>query len=188
MEKNQKLIIAGLFLAGFAIAAFLVKGGHLNSSEGDRIRQEASLATPAIEKPVATTGQPISEIAKSDPEPQTPAAATTTIKFEEDSYDFGMTDEGSHIIHVFKFRNTGAEPLIISNARGSCGCTIPTWPTDAIAPGGSGEIKVDFITAGKPGNQSKRITVVANTNPAETYLTIQGIVRGKDQAPTAKGN
>lgn len=186
MEKNQKLLIAGLFLAGFGIAAYLVKNGNFNLSEGDRIRQEASLATPSIEKPVLT-GQSISEIAKSNPEPQKPASPATTIKFEEESFDFGMTNEGSHVVHVFKFKNTGTEPLIISNARGSCGCTIPTWPKDPVAPGATGEIKVDFDTAGKPGNQSKRITVVANTNPTETYLTIQGIVRGKDQTPTAKG-
>lgn len=98
-----------------------------------------------------------------------------------------MASEGAHVVHVFKFKNTGTEPLIISNARGSCGCTVPTWPKDPIAPGASGEVKVDFDTAGKPGNQSKRITVIANTNPTETYLTIQGIVRGKEQGQSAKG-
>lgn len=186
MEKNQKLLLAGLFIAGFGVTAYLVKGGHLMNSEGDRIRQEASLAMPVTEKP-APSGQPIANVARQEPIPQTPAGPTTTIKFDEESFDFGMVNEGDHVVHVFKFKNTGTEPLVISNARGSCGCTIPTWPKDPVAPGATGEIKVDFNSAGKPGNQSKRVTVVANTNPTESFLTIQGIVRGKEQPQSAKG-
>jgi Protein of unknown function (DUF1573) len=144
-----------------------------------------SLATPAKEKPAAAqpaAGEPNAV----DPVPAA-SGPTTTIKYEEESFDFGMVKEDDHVVHIFKFKNTGTEPLVISNARGSCGCTVPTWPKDPIAPGAMGEIKVDFNSAGKPGNQSKRITVVANTNPTETFLTIQGIVRGKDQVPTVKG-
>ncbi len=189
MERYQKWIVAGLFLAGLGITTYLIKGGKLALSEGDRIRQEASLATPVAERPAPQpTSQPVGETSRPDPAPKAPDEPQTTIKFDEENFDFGTVNEGDHVVHVFKFKNTGANPLIISNARGSCGCTIPTWPKDPVAPGASGEIKVDFNTAGKPGNQSKRVTVVANTNPTETFITVQGTVKGKDQPQTAKGN
>jgi Protein of unknown function (DUF1573) len=184
MEIRPKMRLGGFGFTGFLFAF----GGILactQNSEGSRIRQEASLATPTKEKP-AISQTAAGEQTAPDPIPVA-TGPSTTIKYEEESFDFGMVKEDEHVIHVFKFKNTGAEPLVISNARGSCGCTVPTWPKEPIAPGAMGEIKVDFNSAGKPGNQSKRITVVANTNPTETFLTIQGIVRGKDQVPTVKG-
>ena len=80
------------------------------------------------------------------------------------------------ISYVFKFKNTGSEPLVISNAKGSCGCTVPTWPKEPVPPGGVGEIKIEFNTKGKPGRQSKRVTVTGNTVPTETFLEITGEV------------
>ncbi len=115
-----------------------------------------------------------------------PTGPTTSIKYEETSYDFGVTDEGTVVKHVFKFKNTGSEPLTISNARGSCGCTVPTWPKQPVAPGEFGDISVEFNSKGKPGRQNKQVTVTANTNPTETHLEITGEVRGKD-IPAAKG-
>lgn len=115
-----------------------------------------------------------------------PTGPITSIKYEEAVYDFGVADEGTVVKHVYKFKNTGMEPLIISNAKGSCGCTVPTWPKQPISPGGTGEIAVEFNTKGKPGRQSKQVTVTANTNPTDTHLEITGEVRGKD-APVSKG-
>ncbi|MCC6410910.1 MAG: DUF1573 domain-containing protein [Saprospiraceae bacterium] len=116
----------------------------------------------------------------------TPTGPTTTIKYDSDRFDFGSTDEGEIVKHIFKFKNTGNEPLVISNAKGSCGCTVPTWPKEPVPPGGVGELKIEFNTKGKPGRQSKRVTVTANTVPTETFLEITGDVRGKEQ-PAAKG-
>ncbi len=113
-----------------------------------------------------------------------PTGPTTTIKFENDTYDWGTVMDGEKVTHVYKFTNTGNEPLIISNAKGSCGCTVPEWPKDAIAPGKSGEIKVVFNSQGKGAKggkeDSKRVTITANTDPADTYLTIKGKVDKKD--------
>ena len=87
---------------------------------------------------------------------------------------------------AFKFINTGKEPLIISKANASCGCTVPEWPKDAIAPGKSGEIKVVFDSKGKGAvggrDESKRVTITANTDPADTYLTIKGKIDKKADA------
>ncbi|MFN8330166.1 MAG: DUF1573 domain-containing protein [Saprospiraceae bacterium] len=65
--------------------------------------------------------------------------------------------------------------MVISDAKGSCGCTVPDWPREPVPPGGSGVINVQFDSKGKGSDdgqkQSKRVTVTANTNPAQTYLT-----------------
>lgn len=186
MEKSQKWILGGLGVAAALVITGLLGGfSKILNSEADSIRNAATMASPVGNAVPTSTPTPATY---EDKDPQ-PAGPQTSIKYEEESYDFGLIKEGEHAVHIFKFKNTGTEPLVISNARGSCGCTVPTWPKDAILPGATGEIKVDFDSNGKPGNQSKRITVVANTNPSETFLTIQGIVRGKDQQPsTTKGH
>jgi hypothetical protein len=63
-------------------------------------------------------------------------------------------------------------PLVIETAKGSCGCTVPEFPKEAIAPGGSGYIKVKFNSKGKVGHNSKKVTIIANTEPISTVLTI----------------
>lgn len=98
------------------------------------------------------------------------------IEFEEERYDFGEIDEGGVVNHVFKFKNTGKVPLVISNARSTCGCTVPQWPKDPIAPGDNGEIAVKFNTKGKKNKQSKPVTITANTYPNQTKVFINGFV------------
>lgn len=114
------------------------------------------------------------------PEPTIPVGPLTTMDFGETIFDFGEVMEGEKVIHNYTFTNTGNEPLIISNAKGSCGCTVPSWPREPIAPGESGEIKVQFDSKGKGkvggNNQSKRVTLTANTDPAQIFLTIKGKV------------
>ena len=101
---------------------------------------------------------------------------TTLVTFKETTFDYGKVKDGDVVKHEYKFTNTGKEPLIISDAKGSCGCTVPTWPKDPIAPGASSTIHVEFNSKGKLGPQSKKVTLTANTNPAQTYLTIKGEV------------
>lgn len=117
-------------------------------------------------------------------EPAAPVGPLTTLDFPEATYDFGSIDQGEKVQHVYKFKNTGSEPLIISNAKGSCGCTVPSWPKEPIAPGDSGEILVAFDSKGKKGNQTKTVTLTANTEPAQTFLKIKGIVNAPDAPET----
>ena len=113
--------------------------------------------------------------------PAAPAAApvgkTTNIKFDELAYNWGSVKEGDKMTHIFKFKNTGSNDLIISDAHGSCGCTVPEWPKEPIKAGKTGEIKVVFDSKGKPGDQQKTVTLTANTDPANTVLTIKGAVK-----------
>ncbi len=98
----------------------------------------------------------------------------TTIEFDEKVFDWGTITQGDRVTYLFKFTNTGNEPLIIKNAKGSCGCTVPQWPKAPIAPGEKGEIKVVFNSKGKMGKQSKRVTITANTDPGMTYINVTG--------------
>jgi hypothetical protein len=113
----------------------------------------------------------------------------TTMQFVETEFDFGKIKQGDSPEHIFKFTNTGNEPLIIADAKGSCGCTVPTYPKDTpIAPGATGEILVKFNSAGKSNNQQKTVTLTANTNPLTTVLTIKAFVEvpaGSEKAAPA---
>ena len=100
--------------------------------------------------------------------------------FEEPDYDFGEVEEGSIVDHVFTFTNTGNQPLLISNARSTCGCTVPQWPKDPIAPGSSGSISVRFNTDNKAQKQVKPITITANTYPSTNKVYLRGVVNPKE--------
>ncbi len=100
----------------------------------------------------------------------------TTIKFDRVEHDFGKINEGILSKTKFTFSNTGDAPLLISNALGSCGCTVPEWPKEPIQPGESAEIKVEFDSKDKLGEQIKTVTVSSNTNPVNTVLTIKSVV------------
>ena len=100
----------------------------------------------------------------------------TTITFERDLHDFGEMIQNEVVHTEFKFTNTGSHDLIISSARGTCGCTKPEWPTEPIPPGASGVIKVGFDSKNKSGPFNKTVTVTANTNPAESRIIIKGVV------------
>ncbi|MBK9254367.1 MAG: DUF1573 domain-containing protein [Saprospiraceae bacterium] len=119
-------------------------------------------------------------------QPYVPTGPLTAIKFDNDTYDWGKVMDGESVTHIFKFTNTGKEPLIINNAKGSCGCTVPEWPKEPIAPGKTGEIKVVFDSKGKGAvggkDDSKRVTITANTDPVDTYLTIKGKIDKKEEA------
>ena len=105
-----------------------------------------------------------------------PAGPTTTMVFDTYEHDFGTMDEGDAVTHIFKFTNTGSEPLILDKCKGSCGCTVPQCPKEPIAPGASGEIEVKFNSKGKKNNQTKTVTINANTDPGQTILKIKAFV------------
>ncbi len=89
------------------------------------------------------------------------AQSGAKIEFKEETINYGEVEKGKdNGIRVFEFTNTGDEPLYIKNAKSSCGCTVPEWPKDPIAPGGKGQIKVQYNM--NPGPISKTITIETN--------------------------
>lgn len=109
------------------------------------------------------------------------AAAGATLIFAEKTFEFGEIQQGDKVEHTFSFENTGNQPLIISNVRTTCGCTVPKWPREPIAPGESGEIFVVFNSAGKSGAQSKVITVLSNAADNGTKVLLKGTVKIPEQ-------
>jgi hypothetical protein len=98
------------------------------------------------------------------------------IHFDEEIFDFGEIAKGEVVTHVFTFTNNGIEPLVIVNVKGSCGCTVPQWPREPIAPGETASLTVKFNSKGRDGMQTKRVTITANTEPQISFLTIRGEV------------
>lgn len=105
-------------------------------------------------------------------------------KFEQTEHDFGTLDEGPKVTHVFNFTNTGKEPLIITSARASCGCTVPQKPEKPVLPGEVGEITVTYNTKGRVGNFNKAITLTSNAKQSTFILKIKGaVVKVEDGTP-----
>jgi len=105
--------------------------------------------------------------------------------FTEEVFDYGNIKEGDVVEHVFKFKNIGVAPLIIEGAKSTCGCTVPQFPKEPIAPGESGEIAVKFNSKNKSGRQRKPVNVTANTWPKLTSVYIDGTVEKSADAATA---
>lgn len=103
-------------------------------------------------------------------------ANAPAFKFEKEVYDFGKITDGDVVTYDFKFKNIGNSPLIISSATATCGCTVPDYPKEPVAPGAEGVIRVVFNSAGKPGMQNKIVSITANTIPSLTELNILGMV------------
>ncbi len=100
-----------------------------------------------------------------------------TIKFKENTWDFGQAKQGKVLTHVFKFDNTGNATLIIKNVRTSCGCAAALISRREVKPGQSGEIKVTFNTKGYEGNQTKYIYVDSNdSRTPKTQLAVKAAI------------
>ncbi len=97
--------------------------------------------------------------------------------FENTSHDFGMMKEGEVVTYDFEFTNCGKRNLIISEAKASCGCTVPTFPQYPIAIGSKEKLKVSFDSKGKTGFNEKKIIIKTNGQPAEYEITILSEVK-----------
>lgn len=105
-------------------------------------------------------------------------------EFASDVIDYGKIEQNADGVRVFKFKNIGKSPLVISRIQSSCGCTVPKKPTEPIMPGKTGEIEVKYAT-NRVGGFSKMITVYSNATEPTKKLRIKGIVL-KPQSPVVK--
>lgn len=106
-------------------------------------------------------------------------SAVARMTFTESTFEFGDVSQGEVVQHEFTFTNTGAQPLLITDARSTCGCTVPSYPKHPVAPGAEAVISVAFDTKNKSGRQSKPVTLTANTYPATTTIYVAGTVNTK---------
>jgi hypothetical protein len=98
------------------------------------------------------------------------------ISFEKEVHDYGVMEQNGNGQCEFVFTNTGTEPLLITNARGSCGCTVPDWPREPIAPGASSAIKVKYDTK-RIGLINKSVTITSNAETSTKIIRIKGEVK-----------
>ena len=108
----------------------------------------------------------------------------STIDFESKVVDYGTINHNADGVRKFVFTNNGTEPLIIKNAKGSCGCTVPTWPKEPIAAGETAEIGVKYAT-NRVGKFTKMITLTTNADKKPVILTIKGEVKPPAKEETA---
>mgnify|MGYP003578182291 CR=1 FL=1 len=155
--KKVLLSLGMVFMAtGFAMA----QDSHVGHNHG-------TTTTAAAPAPAAA------------PQAKTSTTLTTeNMSFTGDVHEFGNLPEGPSAEHEFKFKNTGKEPIIISNVTASCGCTTPSYSKEPVLPGKTGSIKAVYSTQGRVGPFTKAITVVSNAGTK--VLTIKGTV---DKAP-----
>jgi hypothetical protein len=176
MYKSMKLFFFALAAAGTLLAC----------QSGDKdVREEAAESLQTV--------QPADNAAAQNAANQktAPAGPTTEITFDETEFNFGTVTDGEVVEHTYTFTNTGDEPLIISDARGSCGCTVPDWPKEPIAQGEEGKITVRFDSKRKVGDRRQKVTITANTEPAQTFIYLVGKVEagensGKENQPGMK--
>ena len=110
-----------------------------------------------------------------------------TIDFESKVVDYGTIEHNADGARKFVFTNNGTEPLVIKSAKGSCGCTVPTWPKEPIAAGATAEIGVKYATS-RVGKFTKTITLTTNADKKPVILTIKGEVNppAKEEAAPAR--
>ncbi|MEQ8908866.1 MAG: DUF1573 domain-containing protein [Vicingaceae bacterium] len=142
----------------------LIALGALTACESDSQKEE-KVSTDLINNP-STAAEGEDESGEELP----------AFEFEEEVIDFGEISQGEKVARQYTFTNTGKSNLIIANAKGSCGCTVPRYPKQPIKPGQKGVIEVVFDSNGKEGRIHKTITLLANTVPNRKVLAIKGEV------------
>jgi len=167
----NRLIIVAAIVIGFGLQACNTANSDAANETADKVVETAKDVKNAA-----------ADAAKKAVDAVDPDQPTTTVSWDKEEHDFGNINEGDKVSTKFAFTNTGNEPLIISSAKGSCGCTVPKWPKEPIAPGGTGTIDVEFNSKNKPGRQTKTVTIQANTDPNPIRLKIKAEVAKAEEA------
>lgn len=106
------------------------------------------------------------------------------MKFAKETHDFGKVEQGKPVTHVFEFKNTGADPVVISNVQASCGCTTPAWTREPVMPGKTGTISATYNALAQ-GPFNKSVTVTSNAEAGQVVLYLKGEVATQKVAETA---
>ena len=178
MKRN---IVMSLFL--MVLVAVLATACKDRDAEKKIAQLESRLAELEGKKsPEAISPTPAAPAAE-----EKPSGPLPTMEFPTMDHDFGTITEGQVVEYTYAFKNTGAAPLIIQGAQGSCGCTVPDWSKEPIPVGGTGFVKAKFDSNGKHNIQNKTVTVTANTWPKQTVLRFKAMVTAKVSGTPADG-
>ena len=149
-----------------------------------RAQSESAAIKPATPPPPVAPAPPQAPPAAAANAPKTNFNAGV-FKFTEETHDYGTVIEGPLAECDFVFTNTGKEPIVISGAHGSCGCTVPTWPHEPIMPGQQSKIHVTYNTQGRQGHINKDVIINSNAVQNPMNLHITGNVMPKPTPVTA---
>lgn len=184
MRENIKVALLGVISVTLVINTFFTEKKSSRRDYNDAAT--SSIATsPSIStstgnvndlNPLNPIAQPTANQPAPAPQVLSDSRAKTTVQFTELNHNFGKIKQDSKHTKIFKFTNTGKEPLIIENATGSCGCTVPQYPKEPIKPGATSEIVVEYSPGKQEGAQTKTVTITANTEPITTILNISAEV------------
>ena len=181
MKENIKIGLLGIIALTLVIDTFFLDDKPTRKNLEENTIPESNIAinpTPnsMINPLTKNTPTNINQTPPPAPPVLSETRTKTNVQFTNLAHDFGAIQQDSKNTKIFKFKNTGTEPLIIENAVGSCGCTVPTFPKEPIKPGGVGEIEVVYSPGKQQGAQTKTVTITANTNPITTVLNISAEV------------
>ncbi len=183
MKENIKLGLLGVIALTLIINTFFTddKPQRMSSPEKSATPQSNIVANTSPSNIInPLTSNPISQPNATPAQPAAPklseTRAKTNVKFADVAHNFGSIKQDTKNTKIFSFTNTGSEPLIIEDAKGSCGCTVPKFPKEPIKPGATGEIEVVYSPGKQQGAQTKTVTITANTNPITTTLNISANV------------
>ncbi len=154
-----------LFVSTLALATFMFSCNSESSAE--EVGTEQTTETTVVEP--STVTEPTVETAV--------ATATTILTVDRMEHDFGKIPDTAPVETSFVITNDGDEPLLITSAQGSCGCTVSDYPKDPIPPGESRDMKVSFNPTGKEGVNNKTVTITANTEPSTTIIYVKSDVQ-----------
>ena len=143
------------------IIAFLMFTVFLSCNNQNKNNNEKSITTDLVQNPITAEGK-------------YNTGELPVMKFDKKIHDFGIIIQGEKVSYTFKYKNIGGSDLIITSAKGSCGCTVPSYSKKPIAPGETEEIEIVFNSSGRKGQQHKTISLYTNAQPNKYILTITG--------------
>lgn len=180
MKENIKIGLLGLIALTLVVDVFFTDDIPSRRPAMDNPTPKSNVAANTDPNNVVN---PINNPFENQPPQQTPpqpklseTRAKTSMQFAETTHNFGTIKQDTKNTKIFKFTNTGKEPLIIEDAQGSCGCTVPKFPKEPIKPGETGEIEVVYSPGKQQGAQSKTVTITANTEPITSTINISANV------------
>jgi hypothetical protein len=139
-----------------------------DSNTEETEKRKDLLSTDLVTNPVSASGTDTAAVSE-----------LPTMDFRDTLHDFGIMHEGETAVYDFEFVNNGKKPLLISSAAGSCGCTVPLYPREPLAPGAKGVIKVKFNSAEKQGHQEKSVILHSNSRRGTYTLYVKADVKPK---------
>lgn len=168
MIKSRIIIFSGLLFISLASCKNENALSKIDPNSSDVDIKQYTTPNQSAEAKIAEQAEIIKEIPSDGKYP--------VMIFDKKEHDFGNINDGDKVETVFVVSNAGETDLVITNASGTCGCTVPDYPKEPIKPGKTAKIKVSFDSSGKPGMQQKSVNITANTEKGSDVLNIKANV------------